>query len=56
MALIDLIEASKKFGDKIVLNEVNFSANEGEKIAIIGKKWRRKIYFFKNAFRHTSFR
>ncbi|EPZ7284744.1 hypothetical protein ACXR32_000315, partial [Campylobacter jejuni] len=31
MALIDLIEASKKFGDKIVLNEVNFSANEGEK-------------------------
>lgn len=37
MALIDLIEASKKFGDKIVLNEVNFSANEGEKIAIIGK-------------------
>lgn len=27
MALIDLIEASKKFGDKIVLNEVNFSAN-----------------------------
>ncbi|HEB8062410.1 TPA: ABC-F family ATP-binding cassette domain-containing protein [Campylobacter coli] len=37
MALIDLIDASKKFGEKIVLNEVNFSANEGEKIAIIGK-------------------
>ncbi|EGT6127314.1 ribosomal protection-like ABC-F family protein [Campylobacter coli] len=37
MALIDLIDASKKFGEKIVLNETNFSANEGEKIAIIGK-------------------
>ncbi|EHT8178234.1 ABC-F family ATP-binding cassette domain-containing protein, partial [Campylobacter coli] len=37
MALIDLIDASKKFGEKIVLNEANFSANEGEKIAIIGK-------------------
>ncbi|HEB9337977.1 TPA: ABC-F family ATP-binding cassette domain-containing protein [Campylobacter coli] len=37
MALIDLIDASKKFGEKIVLDEANFSANEGEKIAIIGK-------------------
>lgn len=37
MAFIDLIDASKKFGEKIVLNEANFSANEGEKIAIIGK-------------------
>ncbi|ECV9672057.1 TPA: ABC-F family ATP-binding cassette domain-containing protein [Campylobacter coli] len=37
MALIDLIDASKKFGEKIVLNEANFSAHEGEKIAIIGK-------------------
>ncbi|EDO9551964.1 ABC-F family ATP-binding cassette domain-containing protein [Campylobacter coli] len=37
MALIDLIDASKKFGEKIVLNEANFSSNEGEKIAIIGK-------------------
>ncbi|EIZ0998410.1 ABC-F family ATP-binding cassette domain-containing protein [Campylobacter coli] len=37
MALIDLIDASKKFGEKIVLNEANFSATEGEKIAIIGK-------------------
>ncbi|EGP2596437.1 ABC-F family ATP-binding cassette domain-containing protein [Campylobacter coli] len=37
MALIDLIDASKKFGEKIVLNEANFSADEGEKIAIIGK-------------------
>ncbi|EOI6145731.1 ribosomal protection-like ABC-F family protein [Campylobacter coli] len=37
MALIDLIDASKKFGEKIVLNEANFSAIEGEKIAIIGK-------------------
>ncbi|WP_087715704.1 ribosomal protection-like ABC-F family protein [Campylobacter jejuni] len=47
MALIDLIEASKKFGDKIVLNEVNFSANEGEKIAIIGKNGEGKSTFLK---------
>ncbi|TKX30967.1 ribosomal protection-like ABC-F family protein [Campylobacter estrildidarum] len=37
MALIDLIDANKKFDEKIVLSEANFSVNEGEKIAIIGK-------------------
>lgn len=37
MALIDLIEVSKKFGEKIILNEANFSVNEKERIAIIGK-------------------
>ena len=37
MALIDLIEVSKKFGDKIILKEANFSVNEKERIAIIGK-------------------
>lgn len=37
MALIDLIEVSKKFGDKIILNETNLSVNEKERIAIIGK-------------------
>lgn len=37
MALIDLIEVSKKFRDKIILNETNFSVNEKERIAIIGK-------------------
>lgn len=47
MALIDLIEASKKFGDKIVLNEANFSANEGEKISIIGKNGEGKSTFLK---------
>ncbi|MBM0637025.1 ABC-F family ATP-binding cassette domain-containing protein [Campylobacter sp. VicNov18] len=45
MALIDFIEVSKKFGDKIVLNEVNFSVNEGEKIAIIGKNGEGKSTF-----------
>ena len=34
MALIDLIEVSKKFGDKIILNETNFSVNEKERIAM----------------------
>lgn len=37
MALIDLIEVSKKFGEKIILTEANFSVNEKERIAIIGK-------------------
>ena len=37
MALIDIIEANKKFGEKIVLDNVSFSINENEKIAIIGK-------------------
>ena len=37
MALIDLIDVSKKFGTNEILNGVNFSINENEKIAIIGK-------------------
>lgn len=37
MALIDLLQVNKKFGEKIVLNEVNLSINENDKIAIIGK-------------------
>ncbi|ANE35685.1 ABC transporter, ATP-binding protein [Campylobacter iguaniorum] len=37
MALIDLIEVSKKFGDKEILKDANFSVNEKERIAIIGK-------------------
>ena len=37
MALIDLIGISKKFGANEILNAVNFSVNENEKIAIIGK-------------------
>lgn len=37
MALLECIEANKKFGEKIILKDVNFSANKGEKIAIIGK-------------------
>ncbi|MBR8464160.1 ABC-F family ATP-binding cassette domain-containing protein [Campylobacter sp. faydin G-24] len=37
MALIDLIEISKKFGSNEILNEINFSLNERERIAIVGK-------------------
>ena len=37
MALIDLIEVSKKFGPNEILNEVSFSVNERERIAIVGK-------------------
>ena len=37
MALIDLIDVSKKFGTNEILNSVSLSVNENEKIAIIGK-------------------
>lgn len=37
MALIDLIDVSKKFGANEILNGVSLSVNENEKIAIIGK-------------------
>lgn len=37
MALIDLIEISKKFGEKVVLQDINLSINQGERVAIIGK-------------------
>lgn len=37
MALIDLIEVSKKFGEKVIFDGANFSINEGERVAIIGK-------------------
>ena len=37
MALIDLIDVSKKFGANEILNSVSLSVNENEKIAVIGK-------------------
>ncbi|MGH2305533.1 ribosomal protection-like ABC-F family protein [Campylobacter taeniopygiae] len=50
MALIDLIDANKRFDEKIILNEANFSANDGEKIAIIGKNGEGKSTFLKVLF------
>lgn len=37
MALVDLIGVSKKFGNNVILDDVNFSINDKERIAIIGK-------------------
>lgn len=37
MALVDLIDVSKKFGPNEILNKVSLSVNERERIAIIGK-------------------
>ena len=37
MALIDLIDVSKKFGPSEILNKISLSINERERIAIIGK-------------------
>lgn len=37
MALVDLIDVSKKFGANVVLDGVNLNINDKERIAIIGK-------------------
>ena len=37
MALVDFIDVSKKFGANVILDTVNFSVNDKERIAIIGK-------------------
>lgn len=37
MALIDLIDVTKKFSTDTILDSVNFSINEKERVAIIGK-------------------
>ena len=37
MALVDLIDVSKKFGPNEILNKISLSVNERERIAIIGK-------------------
>ena len=37
MALIDLIDITKKFGSKTVLDGINLSIKEGERVAIIGQ-------------------
>ncbi|WP_298057275.1 ribosomal protection-like ABC-F family protein [uncultured Campylobacter sp.] len=37
MALIDLIDVSKKFGPNEILNKISLNVNERERIAIIGK-------------------
>lgn len=37
MALIDLIDVTKKFGANTILNSVNFTLNSKERVAILGK-------------------
>lgn len=37
MTLVDFIDVSKKFGANVILDTVNFSVNDKERIAIIGK-------------------
>ena len=37
MALVDLIDVTKKLGANVVLDSINFSVNDKERIAIIGK-------------------
>ena len=46
MALIDLIDVSKKFGPNEILNKISLSINERERIAIIGKNGSGKSTLF----------
>ena len=53
MALIDLQNISKHYSAQKILTEVNFHVDEGERIVIIGKKWKWKIYSNENCKWHT---
>ena len=48
MALIDLIDVSKKFGANEILNNISLSVNENEKIAIIGKNGQRQEHAYED--------
>ena len=37
MALIELIDVTKKFGSHVVLDGVNFALDANERVAVIGK-------------------
>jgi ATP-binding cassette subfamily F protein uup len=47
MALIDLIDISKQFDEKVLLKEVSFNLNKDERVAIVGKNGSGKSTFMK---------
>ncbi len=47
MALLDLLGVSKAYDQKVILKEVDFSMQEGERVAIIGKNGGGKSTFMK---------
>ncbi len=36
MALIDMFEITKRYGDKVILDKVDFHLQEGERVAVVG--------------------
>lgn len=49
MNLITLDKISKSYSEKILLDNVTLNINEGDKIGLIGFKWSREVYAFKDS-------
>jgi ATP-binding cassette subfamily F protein uup len=54
MALIDLQNISKQYDTKIILKDVNFTLNSGQRIAVIGQNGQGKSTLFKIIMRQTE--
>ena len=46
--MLRVVDVSKSYNGKDVLNNISFSLDEGEKAGIIGLKWNWKNYIIKN--------
>ncbi|MDD2888271.1 MAG: ABC-F family ATP-binding cassette domain-containing protein [Aliarcobacter sp.] len=54
MALIDLQNISKQYDTKIILKDVNFTLNHGQRIAVIGQNGQGKSTLFKIIMKQTE--
>jgi ATP-binding cassette subfamily F protein uup len=54
MALIDLQNISKQYDTKVILKDVNFTLNSGQRIAVIGQNGQGKSTLFKIIMRQTE--
>ena len=54
MALIDLQNISKQYDTKVILKDVNFTLNHGQRIAVIGQNGQGKSTLFKVIMKQTE--